>query len=45
MSETTIDVTPDGKVKKVILREGTGDCPKNGQIVEGSFIITPLSLS
>jgi len=29
-----INVTPDGKVKKVILREGTGDFPKDGQVVE-----------
>lgn len=32
---TEIKVTPDSKVKKVILREGTGECPADGQIVEG----------
>ncbi len=38
MSEE-INVTQDGKVKKVILREGTGDLPKNGETVEGKYYI------
>lgn len=35
-----INITPDGKVKKVILREGTGDYPKDGQVVEGTQLLS-----
>jgi len=39
MSEE-INVTTDGKVKKVVLKEGTGEQPKNGQTVEVHYVGT-----
>mmetsp|Transcript_82617 Transcript_82617/g.96610 ORF Transcript_82617/g.96610 Transcript_82617/m.96610 type:complete len:466 (+) Transcript_82617:49-1446(+) len=35
-----INVTPDGKVTKVVLREGTGDFPKKGQKVDVHYVGT-----